>query len=112
MHRHCLKKAGGHISAEHIQIRLALVGAVDLCITQNLRIGGGRNLAGIADIFIVLVCSVIDRSVPVSVVVDLATQHEILDTGDKGGGRADHRRREHNADDRDDTSRPVFLQAL
>ena len=112
MHRHCLKIAGGRIAAKHIQIGLSLVGAVDLRVTQNLRVGCGGNPVGIADVLIVLICGVINRSVPVPVDVDRTTQHEILHTGDKGRGRADHRRREHNADDRDDGSRPVFLQAL
>ena len=91
MHGHCLKISGRRVAAEHIQIGLALVGTVDLRITQNLRIGGGGNFAGIADVFIVLVCSVIDRSVPVSAAVDLATQHEVLHTGDKGRGRGSPR---------------------
>ena len=112
MHRHCLKISGRRVAAEHIQVGLSLVGTVDLRVTQNLRIGGGGNFAGIADVFIVLVRGVIDRSVPVSAAVDLAAQHEVLHTGDKGRGRADHRRREHNDDDRNNGSRPVFLQAL
>lgn len=91
MHGHCLKIAGRRIAAENIQIRLALIGAVDLRITQNLRIGGGGNPVGIADVLIVLVCSIIDRSVLVSAAVDLATQHEVLHmVVDIGAGNIPH----------------------
>ena len=80
MHRHCLKIAGSHIAAKHIQIGLALVGTVDLRVTQNLRVGCGGNPVGIADVLIVLICGVINRSVPVPVDVDRTTKFCILET--------------------------------
>ena len=84
MHGHGFKISGCRVAAEDIQIRLALVGAVYPCIAENLRIGGGRNLSGAADILIILVCGVINRTVPVSGFVDRISQHKVLHTGNKG----------------------------
>ena len=84
MHWHGFKISGRRIAAEDIQIRLALVGAVYPCIAENLRIGGGRDFSGAADILIILVCGVINRTVPVSGFVDCISQHKVLHTGNKG----------------------------
>ena len=84
MHGHGFKISGRRISAEDIQIRLALVGTVYSCVAESLRIGDGRNLSGAADILIILVCGVINRTVPVSGFVDRISQHKVLHTGNKG----------------------------
>ena len=84
MHGHGFKISGRRVAAEDIQIRLALVGAVYPCVAENLRIGGGRDLSGAADILIILVCGVINRTVPVSGFVDRISQHKVLHTCNKG----------------------------
>ena len=84
MHGHGFKVSGRRIAAEDIQIRLALVGAVYPCVAESLRIGGGRNLSGASDILIILVCGVINSTVPVSGFVDRISQHKVLHTGNKG----------------------------